>query len=82
MNLYDYKQYFDRLQAIAYKQISINGVCIRVLGVHFMDNGPDWKVIKHRHSFFEFHYVAENYDVRNAVGSAGDEISCFLPISN
>ena len=61
MNLYDYKQYFDRLQAIAYKQISINGVCIRVLGVHFMDNGPDWKVIKHRHSFFEFHYVAENY---------------------
>jgi len=61
IDLYGCKQFFDRLQAIAYKQISINGVCIRVLGVHFMDNGPDWKVIKHRHSFFEFHYVADSY---------------------
>lgn len=61
MNLFGYKQCFDKLQAIAYKQISINGICISVLGVHFMDNGPAWKVITHRHSFFEFHYVTDYY---------------------
>lgn len=61
LNLQDFKQFFDRLQAIAYKHISINGISIRVLGIHFMDSGPGWKVIKHRHSFFEFHYVTDNY---------------------
>ena len=61
MDLHDYRQCFDRLQAIAYRHISVNGVSIRVLGVHFMDNGPEWKVFKHRHSFFEFHYVTDHY---------------------
>lgn len=61
LNSSDFAQCFDKLQAIAYKHITINGIYLRVLGIHFMDYGPDWKVIKHRHSFFEFHYVTDNY---------------------
>ncbi len=60
LNTQECIQCFDRLQAIAYKHISINGIAIRVLGVHFMDNGPDWRVMEHKHSFFEFHYVIEH----------------------
>lgn len=51
---------FERLQVIACKDIFINGNCIRILGIHFMDYGLDWNVKKHKHSFFEFHYVTEN----------------------
>ena len=61
VNLCDYRQQFDRLQAIAYRNIDINGTGIRLLGIHYMDNGPDWSVKRHKHTFFEFHYVADGY---------------------
>lgn len=60
-DLRNYKAQFEKLQVITYKDIYINGIGIRNLGIHFMDSGLKWDVKKHRHSFFEFHYVAENY---------------------
>jgi AraC family transcriptional activator of pobA len=57
---------FDRLQALAYRDIYINNIGIRVLGIHFMDIAPDWTVKSHRHPFFEFHYVLQ-YDVYTSI---------------
>lgn len=48
---------FERIKAILNKDIYINGTGMRILGVHFMDFGPKWLVKRHRHSFYEFHYV-------------------------
>jgi len=55
------KDQFNRLYDIVYKDIYINRTQLRILGIHFMNVGPDWKVKKHMHSFFEFHYVIEGY---------------------
>jgi YesN/AraC family two-component response regulator len=51
---------FSLLEGIIYKDISVNGICIRILGIHYMDYGPDWNIKSHKHSFFECHYVTEN----------------------
>lgn len=61
VDLREYKLSFEKLQAIAYKDIYINGTGLRNLGIHLMDNGSAWNVKTHKHSFFEFHYIANNY---------------------
>jgi len=54
------KNGFEHLEALAYREIYINSIGIRVLGIHFMDIAPDWNVKRHRHPFYEFHYVLKN----------------------
>jgi AraC-like DNA-binding protein len=56
-----YQENFEKLQVIAYKDLVINGLCLRILGIHYLEMTPDWSVKNHRHSFFEFHYVADGY---------------------
>ena len=51
---------FHQLDRIIFRDIVINGVCLRVLGIIYMDNGPDWSIKKHKHSFFELHYIVKN----------------------
>jgi len=53
------REQFNSLYDIVYKDICINHTQLRILGIHFMNVGPEWKVKKHMHSFFEFHYVIE-----------------------
>jgi AraC family transcriptional regulator, transcriptional activator of pobA len=48
---------FLELQDMTYKSITVNGYKVTLLGIHFMDNGPNWNVKKHHHSFYELHYV-------------------------
>lgn len=76
--LSEYFRGFEKLQAIAYKDIFINGTCLRNLGIHYMNAGVDWNVKKHKHSFFEFHYVAEG-NVYTAINGMEYEIcaGCF-----
>jgi len=57
----EFKEQFDSLYDIVYKDICINRTQLRILGIHFMNVGPEWKVKKHMHSFFEFHYVIEGH---------------------
>jgi AraC-like DNA-binding protein len=54
-----HKDAFRLLEGITYRDVSVNGLCLRILGIHFMDNGPGWTVNSHKHSFTEFHYVCE-----------------------
>lgn len=54
-----YKKEIENLNCLSYRDIQINDVCLRILGIHFMDYGEDWIVKKHRHSFFEFHYILD-----------------------
>lgn len=61
INLCEYRHCFDRLQAIVFRDISVNRVKLRILGINYMDNGPEWTVNRHKHSFFEFHYVTGNH---------------------
>lgn len=61
IDLRGYKVNFEKLQVIAYKDIVINGIGLRNLGIHFMDYGSEWNVKSHKHSFFEFHYVTDHY---------------------
>jgi len=60
LDLFEYVESFKKLQSIAYKDITVNEMCIRILGIHFMNCGRDWHVRKHKHSFFEFHYVTRD----------------------
>lgn len=60
LDLFEHVESFKKLQSIAYKDITINGMGIRILGIHFMDYGKDWHVRKHKHSFFEFHYITKD----------------------
>lgn len=53
----DHQKAFDKLSPVLCKDIFINGTGIRILGVHYMDYGSKWVVKRHRHSFYEFHYV-------------------------
>lgn len=69
-----YKEAFDMLQAIAYKDIIINGICVRNLGIHLLEWNPEWNVKKHKHSFFEFHYVSGNR-VYTAINGVEREIN-------
>ncbi len=48
---------FDNFNPLIYRDLFINGYGIRVLGIYFMDHGPKWNVKRHRHSFYEFHYI-------------------------
>lgn len=59
VNLKDYAENFDKLQGAAYRDIIVNGNKIRFFGINLMDVPSEWLVRKHRHSFFELHYVAE-----------------------
>ena len=60
-DLSQYTKEFGKLQVIAYKDMVINGVCLRNLGIYYMDSAPDWGVKNHKHSFFELHYVLHGY---------------------
>lgn len=60
VDLPNYKDDFTLLNKIWYKDISINAMLLKVLGIHYMDNGPDWTITTHKHSFFECHYVTKN----------------------
>jgi len=53
-----FERVFIELDSILYRDIHFNGICIKPLGFHYMDSGPQWKVKQHRHSFFEA-YVME-----------------------
>ncbi|GMQ56162.1 hypothetical protein AN1V17_05550 [Vallitalea sediminicola] len=61
INLSDYEDDFMLLNKICYKDILVNNILLKILGIHYMDTDPDWNVSKHRHSFFEFHYITDNY---------------------
>lgn len=62
----------ERLKAIAFRDIVVNGWCFRVLGAHFMDYGPEWNVKKHKHSFYELHYVLQGSVITNLNGKDHD----------
>jgi AraC-like DNA-binding protein len=55
----EFRDVFSNLEGILYNDIIFNGICVKPLGIHFMDNGSGWVVKNHRHSFFEAHYVTE-----------------------
>lgn len=58
--IFDFKKHFDafrNIEKIFYNNIVFNGMCLRPLGIYYMNNGPVWSVSKHRHSFFEAHYI-------------------------
>ncbi|WP_113673267.1 AraC family transcriptional regulator [Vallitalea guaymasensis] len=61
INLSDYEDDFMLLNKICYKDILVNNIQLKILGIHYMDTDPDWNVSKHKHSFFEFHYITDNY---------------------
>jgi AraC-like DNA-binding protein len=67
------KSAFDKLQSIIYRDIAINGLFIRILGIYYMDIGPHWNVKKHMHTFFEFHYVVED-SALTRIGNIEQEI--------
>lgn len=48
---------FKTLDQLSNKSIQLNSISVNILGIHFMNNGTNWHVIKHKHSFFEFHYI-------------------------
>lgn len=52
---------FEPLLKICQQDIKFNTVGIRILGIHDMDNGSQWKVTRHRHTFFELHYVIKGH---------------------
>lgn len=54
----EWRRGFDKLSGIAYSNFLLNTVNVRNLGMHFMDCDESWYVKKHRHSFYEMHYVA------------------------
>lgn len=48
---------FETLKTLFYKDIYINNLGLRILGIHYMNNGKEWDISNHRHSFYEMHYV-------------------------
>lgn len=52
-----YRNIFHMLDAIMYRDIVFNGVCLKPLGLYYMDTGPGWWANRHKHSFFEAHYI-------------------------
>lgn len=56
--LLEYRSAFERLNTVGYRNMLFNGLRIRLLEVHYMDCLPDWNVKRHKHSFFELHYVS------------------------
>lgn len=60
MRVQNNRSTIDCLQGIMYKDLYINDIGIRILGIYYMDNGPHWCVNRHKHSFFEFHYVLKD----------------------
>lgn len=75
-----YSKGFEFLQALAFKDIYINGEGLRVMGIHYMDFVADWTVKKHRHSFFEFHYILKDnvYTTINGIEYKIKEGQCYL----
>lgn len=67
-NIFENTVGFENLKIIAYRDIIINDLCIKVMGIHFMDLGPDWNVKRHKHSFFEFHYILQGSVLTNING--------------
>lgn len=57
----DSKRRLAALEMLCSNDIKLNGLGIRVLGIHYMDNGQGWRALKHRHTFFEYHLVVEGY---------------------
>lgn len=68
IDLSHYKDDFKQLNKIWYKDISVNAMRLRVLGIHYMDNGPEWTITQHKHSFFECHYVTKDHVYTTANG--------------
>lgn len=48
---------FKDIQHVEYKHINIENYSIGILGIPLMENGINWNVKPHNHSFFELHYV-------------------------
>jgi AraC-like DNA-binding protein len=59
LEFHEFRDVFSNLEGILYNDIKFNGVYVKPLGMHSMDNGSEWMVKNHRHSFFEVHYVTE-----------------------
>jgi AraC family transcriptional activator of pobA len=51
---------FEFLNKLFYENITINNIGIRIIGIYYMDNGYDWEIKHHKHSFFEYHYIVKN----------------------
>lgn len=47
----------DNLKTLTYKDLYINNLALRILGIHYMNFGENWDIATHRHSFYEMHYV-------------------------
>jgi AraC-like DNA-binding protein len=50
---------FKKSDILLYKDLEINGLIIRPIGFHYMNNGCNWAVNSHCHSFFEIHYIID-----------------------
>lgn len=57
----DGKKNLAALERLCNKEIKLNGIGIRLLGIHYMENGQQWRVMKHRHTFFEYHLVVKGH---------------------
>jgi AraC-like DNA-binding protein len=55
----NYKHEFVKLSNLLYREFYINGYCIKVLGIHYMDYACNWSVKTHKHTFFELHYIVD-----------------------
>lgn len=62
----NHKDAFTLLDRVMFRDISLNGLFIRILGIYFMDYKLDWVVKNHKHSFYELHYVVE-HDVQTCL---------------
>ncbi|GKX32105.1 hypothetical protein SH1V18_45850 [Vallitalea longa] len=61
INLSKYKNDFIILNKIFYKDILVNDILCKILGINYMHTDSNWNIHKHKHSFFEFHYITDNY---------------------
>lgn len=61
VNLSNHKNDFVVLNRICYKNILINNVLFKILGLNYMHTDSNWNVNMHKHSFFEFHYITDNH---------------------
>ncbi len=67
--LYDiarHKAAFALLERVMFRDIILNGLYIRILGIYYMDHDASWTVKSHKHSFYELHYVT-GYDVHTTL---------------
>ncbi|MCX7842797.1 MAG: AraC family transcriptional regulator [Clostridia bacterium] len=54
------RSFFDNAQSVLYEGLNINGMDFIIMGIHYTDYDKDWSVKKHKHSFYELHYIVKD----------------------